>query len=197
MCVSTRFPEAVPFRNIKAKAIVRALTKFLTLVGLLSSIQSDQDSNFMSGIFQQVMHELGITQFRSSMHHPQSQGALERWHQTLKNMTSIYCFETEKDWGKGIHLLLFATRESVQESLGFSLIELVFGHTVRGPFKLLKEKSSSRSTESINLLQPGKKVLALLPVSGNTLNFRVFGPYAIEKKLNYLNYIIFTPDRRK
>ena len=30
-------------------------------------------------------------------------------------------------------------RESVQESLGFSLFELVFGHTPRGPLKLLKE----------------------------------------------------------
>ena len=48
MCASTRFPEAIPLRNIKAKTIVKALTKFLTLVGLPSSIQSDQGSNFMS-----------------------------------------------------------------------------------------------------------------------------------------------------
>ena len=26
------------------------------------------------------MHKLGITQYKSSAHHPQSQGALERWH---------------------------------------------------------------------------------------------------------------------
>ena len=36
-------------------------------------------------------------------------------------------------------MLLFAAREAVQESLGFSPFELVFGHTVRGPLKLLKE----------------------------------------------------------
>ena len=29
-------------------------------------------------------------------------------------------------------------RESIQESLGFSPFELVFGHTVRGPLLLLK-----------------------------------------------------------
>lgn len=107
----------------------------------------------MSGIFQQVMHELGIAQYRSSAYHPQSQGALERWHQTLKNMMRVYCFQTEKDWDEGIHLLLFAARESVQESLGFSPFELVFGHIVRGPLKLLKEKLLSSSSESINLLQ--------------------------------------------
>ena len=153
MCASTRFPEAIPLRNIKAKTIVKALTKFFTLVGLPSSIQSDQGSNFMSGVFQQVMHELGITQYKSSAYHPQSQGALERWHQTLKTMMRIYCFQTEKDWDEGIHLLLFAARESVQESLGFSPFELVFGHTVRGPLKLVKEKLLSGGSESINLLQ--------------------------------------------
>ena len=58
---------------------------------------------------------------------------LERFNQTLKNMIRSYCFDTEKDWDEGIHLLLFAVRESVQESLGFSPFELVFGHTVRGP----------------------------------------------------------------
>ena len=238
MCATSRFPEAIPLRNIKAKTIVKALTKFFTLVGLPSSIQSDQGSNFMSGVFQQVMYELGVTQYKSSAYHPQSQGALERWHQTLKNMMRIYCFETEKEWDEGIHLLLFAARESVQESLGFSPFELVFGHTVRGPLKLLKEKLLSNCSESINLLQyvsdfrsklfracelaranlslsqksmkerydvdaversfkPGQKVLAMLPVPGNPLRSRFFGPYEIQKKLNDLNYIVVAPDRRE
>ena len=50
-------------------------------------------------------------------------------------------------------MLLFAVRESVQESLGFSPFELVFGHTVRGPLKLLKEKFLSNDDSSLNLLQ--------------------------------------------
>ena len=58
MCASTRFPEAIPLRNIKTKTIVKALVKFFTFVGLPRSVQSDQGSNFMSGIFQQVMHEI-------------------------------------------------------------------------------------------------------------------------------------------
>ena len=153
MCACTRFPEAIPLGNIKTKNIVKALVKFFTFVGLPKSVQSHQGSNFMSGIFQQVMHELGITQYKSSPYHPESQGALERFHQTLKNMIRSYCFDTEKDWNEGIHLLLFAVRESVQESLGFSPFELVFGHTVRGPLKLLKEKFLSNDDSSLNLLQ--------------------------------------------
>ena len=153
MCTSTRFPEAIPLRNIKTKSIVKALIKFFTFVGLPKSVQSDQGSNFMSGIFQQVMHELGIKQYRSSAYNPESQGALERFHQTLKNMIRSYCFYTEKDWDEGMHLLLFAVRESGQESLGFSPFELVFGHSVRGPLKLLKEKFLSNDETPLNLLQ--------------------------------------------
>ena len=107
----------------------------------------------MSGVFQQVMHELGIKQYKSSAYHHESQGALERFHQTLKNMIRSYCFDTEKDWDEGIHLLLFVVRESVQESLGFSPFELVFGHTIRGPLKLLKEKFLSQEDTPLNLLQ--------------------------------------------
>ena len=133
MCASTRFHDAIPLRNIKTKTIVKALVKFFTFVGFPRSVQSDQGSNFMSGNFQQVMHDLGIKQHKSSGYHPESQGALERFHQTLKHVIRSYCFDTEIDWDDDIHLLLFAVRESVQGSLGFSPFELVFGRTVRRP----------------------------------------------------------------
>ena len=151
MCASTQFPEAIPLRNIKAKSIVKGLTKFFTFVGLPKAIQSDQGSKFMSNLFQQVMHQLGIKQYKSSAYHPESQGAIERFHQTLKNMIRTYCLEYKKDWDEGVHMLLFAAREAVQESLGFSPFELVFGHTVRGPLKLLKEKWLCEET-NLNLL---------------------------------------------
>ena len=60
MSASTRFLEAIPLRNISAKTIVKALIKLFTLTGLSKSFQSDQGSNFMSDLFQQVMDELGI-----------------------------------------------------------------------------------------------------------------------------------------
>ena len=51
MCVSTRFPEAVPLRKITAPVIVNALTKFFTVFGMPKEIQTDLGSNFTSGIF--------------------------------------------------------------------------------------------------------------------------------------------------
>ena len=146
MCAATRFPEAIPLRNIKAPTISKALIKFFTHYGLPKEIQSDQGSNFTSGLFRQVVKELGIKQITSSAYHPESQGALERFHSTLKTMMRAFCLENEKDWDEGVHLLLFAVRESVQESTGFSPFELVFGHQVRGPLALLSEQWTNKDT---------------------------------------------------
>ena len=238
MCASTRFPEAIPLRSISSKKVVEALIKFFTMVGLPREIQSEQGSNFTSGVFQQIICQLGATQITSSAYHPESQGALERFHSTLKNMIRNYCFENEKDWDEGVSLLMFAARESIQESLGFSPFELVFGHTVRGPLKLLKESWLQDDPGNVHLLDyvsrfrerlfkvcemahanlksaqikmkdyydkgtiprtfcPGDKVLVLLPISGHPLQARYHGPYEVVKKVNDLNYVVKTPDRRK
>ena len=109
MCTSTRFPEAIPLRNISANKIIEALIKFFTLVGLPKTLQSDQGSNFMSPVFQQVMHELGIQQRNSSAYHPQSEGAIERFHQSMKYM--LNCHDNGNDWDEGLPFVLFAARK--------------------------------------------------------------------------------------
>ena len=84
----------------KTKTIIKALVKFCPFVGLPKSVQSDQGSNLMSGVFQQVMHELEIKPYKSSAYHPESQGALEKFHHTLmKNMIRSYCLNIEKRLG--------------------------------------------------------------------------------------------------
>ena len=62
MCTSTRFLEPVFLRNTKTPKIMKALIKFCMLFGLPHLVQSDQGSNFMSGISQEVMFQLGENQ---------------------------------------------------------------------------------------------------------------------------------------
>lgn len=94
----------------------------------------------MSRTFSQVVKQLKVKHQVSSAYHPESQGALEHFHQTLKSMLSSYCTELSQDWEDGLPWLLLAIREVSQESTGFSPNELVFGHTLRGPLALLADE---------------------------------------------------------
>ncbi len=122
MCAATRFPEAIPLRKITAPVIIRALVKFFSTFGLPRMVQTDRGTNFLSKLFSQVLTTLKISHRTASAYHPESQGALERFHQTLKSMLRKYCMETSKDWDEGTPLVLFAVREAVQDSLGLVLL---------------------------------------------------------------------------
>ncbi|XP_030835976.1 uncharacterized protein LOC115921856 [Strongylocentrotus purpuratus] len=222
MCAATRYTEAIPLRRITANNVTKALVKFFTTVGLPKTVQSDQGSNFMSRVFNQVLKELGVKHVVSSAYHPESQGALERFHQTLKNMLKTYCMESEKQWDEGVPLLLFAVRDAVQESLGFSSFELVYGHSVRGPLKLLKERllcddSQTNVLEYVstfrermhkawevarqNLSDSQEKMKSWYDRKSKERNFEVgarfSGPYTIAKRVGDVDYVVNTPDRQK
>ena len=86
--------------------------------------QSDKASNFTSKMIAQVMSEMSVKHQVSSACHPESQGVLERFHQTLKSMLRKYCVESNRsvsEWDEGLPLLLFTILETTQESLEFSL----------------------------------------------------------------------------
>lgn len=55
-------------------------------------------------------------------------------------MLKKYCLENDRDWDEGIDWMLFAVRESPQDSTGFSPFEMLFGRKVRGPLKVLKDQ---------------------------------------------------------
>ncbi|KAL1248067.1 hypothetical protein QQF64_023443 [Cirrhinus molitorella] len=153
MCTATRYPEAVPLRSITTKAVVKELIKFCSVFGLPKVIQTDRGTNFTSNLFEQLAKELQVRHEMSTANHPESQGALERFHQTLKSMLRAYCVETGKEWVDGLPLLMLAVRSTVQESLGFSPAELVFGHTVRGPLKLIHDQFLSKDSRQMPILE--------------------------------------------
>ena len=152
MDLSTRYPEAYALKEISASTVADRIIDFFSHFGICKEIQSDQGSNFMSNLIVDLCKKLNIDKIHSSAYHPQSQGALERYHQTLKTMMRTYCEEHTIDWDKGIPLLLFATREVPVESLGFSPFELVFGHKVRGPLKLMEELILNEEETPINVV---------------------------------------------
>jgi hypothetical protein len=69
-----------------------------------------------------MLQQLGVANSPSSAYHPEYQVALERFHQTLKSMLRVYCFEFDM-LVKGVPVVLFAVQDAGQESLSFSPYE--------------------------------------------------------------------------
>ena len=148
---ATRYPEAVPLRSIDAEHVAEEIVKVFTRVGVPEEILTDQGSNFTSQLLMEVYRLLHIHPIRTSPYHPQTDGLVERFNQTLKSMLSKAVTTEGKDWDKLIPYLLFAYREVPQSSTGFSPFELVYGRAVRGPLDILREswEASRRSSESV------------------------------------------------
>ena len=136
MCQATMYPAAYPLRSITTKAVLKALTQFISVFGIPQVVQTDQGSNFTSDMFAQVLKQLNVRHNLASAYHAQSQGVLERFHQTLKSLLRAYCRQMGGDWEEGLPWLLLAAREASQESMGFSPNELVARNSVRGPWFL-------------------------------------------------------------
>ena len=80
MCTMTRYPEAIPLRNIKSKnsrsSTIKTLYTFWDSKKLYNMIKV---SNFTCKLFSEVMSKLGVSQYCSTAYHPESRGAIERF----------------------------------------------------------------------------------------------------------------------
>ena len=148
---TTRYPEAIPLKYIDADHVAEALVTFFSKVGILNEILMDQGSNFTSQLLMEIYRLLHVRPIRTTQYHPQTDGLVERFNQTLKSMLRKTAIEEGNDWDRLIPYLLFAYREVPQSSTGFSPFELLFGRPVRGPLEVLKEscEADKKSNESV------------------------------------------------
>eukprot|EP00731_Ephydatia_muelleri_P014418 Em0008g138a len=149
---ATRYPEAIPFRSADAEHVAEQLVQVFSRVGIPQEIMSDQGTNFMSTLLAEMYRLLNVQRLRTTPYHPQCNGLVERFNQTLKAMLRKSATKDGKDWDKLLPYLLFAYREVPQESTGFSPLELLYGRSVRGPLDVLKETWEAREKTDENVV---------------------------------------------
>lgn len=71
---------------------------------------------------------LKIKQLFSSAYHPQTQGALERSHSTLKEYLKSYVSENQNNWARYVYTAMLAYNTAIHTTTNFSPYELIFGH---------------------------------------------------------------------
>ena len=148
---ATKYPEAIPLWSIDAEHVAKEIIKIFARVGVLEEILTDQGSQFMSQLLAELYRLLHIHSIQTSPYHPQTDGLVERFNQTLKGMFWKSVDDEGKNWDKLIPYLLFAYREVPQASTGFSPFKLLYGKNVRGPLDVLREtwEASQQSEESV------------------------------------------------
>uniref|UniRef100_A0A8C1JRU1 Integrase catalytic domain-containing protein n=1 Tax=Cyprinus carpio TaxID=7962 RepID=A0A8C1JRU1_CYPCA len=136
---ATRYPEAIPLRKATAKAIAQELFLLSSRVGIPSQILTDQGTPFMSRAMADLCKLLQIKQLRTTVYHPQTDGLVERFNQTINQMLRRVAAEDKRDWDKMLPYVLFGIREVPQASTGFTPFELLFGWQPRDLLDVARE----------------------------------------------------------
>ncbi|KAL3854643.1 hypothetical protein ACJMK2_013904 [Sinanodonta woodiana] len=136
---ATRYPEATALPSIETERVAEALVDMFSRVEVPEEVLTDCGAQFTSDIMAEISRLLSFKQLRTTPYHPMCNGLVEKFNGTLKQMLRRMCVEKPKDWDRYLNALLFAYREVPQESLGFSPFELLYGRTVRGPMRILRE----------------------------------------------------------
>ena len=138
--LATKYPDAVPLKKIDSDTVAEAMLEIYARVGLPQEILHDQGKNFMSSVMRKFNQLLRIKSINTTPYNPRCNGTCEAFNKVFKQMIRKVVNDEPQFWDKFLQPLLFAYREVPQCSTGFSPFELLFGHTVRGPLFLLKER---------------------------------------------------------
>ena len=148
---ATRHPEAMTLWKVDAGSVAEQLIQLFSRVGTAREILSDQGTNFMLQLLRELYNLLNIRPIRTSPHHPQTDGLVERFNKTLKALLRKLVNKEGRDWDRLLPSVLFAYQEVPQSTIGFSAFELLYGREVRRPLDVLKEEweAEKRSDESV------------------------------------------------
>lgn len=89
-------------------------------------IISDQGREFINSVTKDLFKMTGTNHRISSAYHPQTNGLVERFNQTLQKALLKLVRKEQDDWDKYIDGVLFAYRTSIQKSSGTTPFEVMY-----------------------------------------------------------------------
>ncbi len=152
VCLATRWPEAVALRSITAKAVMDGLWSIFSRTSVPERILTDQGSQFCGKVMTQLCEHLGIEKVRTSPYHPETNGAVERMHGTMKSVLGK-CIDEGVDWVGQLCFVLFVLRQMPHADSGFSPFDMVYGFRVRTPLDALYHGLYEVEAEKLNVCE--------------------------------------------
>ena len=134
----TRYTQAYVTNNHTACTTARVLyNEFFSVFGFPRRLMSDQASEFTGQVISELCNLLGITKIRTLPYHPQTNGTVERVHQTLRRMIAKMDPDKKAKWPLHLGPILIAYNATRSLITGYSPYFLMFGHQPRLPVDLL------------------------------------------------------------
>jgi hypothetical protein len=146
----------LPLKNIAAADCAAVF------VDVPAVLTSDRGVQFTSSLWAAVMSRLGIKQKLTTAFHPQSNGAIERFHRRLKD--SLRARLANADWPLHLPWVLLGLRAAPREDSGLSAAELVFGAPLSLPGQFLSA-AEPLPQQFLEQLRSGVPCVAPLPQS--------------------------------
>lgn len=124
----TRYCEAIPVADIKAETVARAFVEQVVCRhGCPAKLLTDRGTNFMSEVFREVCKLLQIEKVHTASYAPSTNGMIERFHRTMKDMLSQYVERSQRNWDQVIPYILLAYRMTDHSATGYSPHFLLYG----------------------------------------------------------------------
>ncbi|GFV80815.1 retrovirus-related Pol polyprotein from transposon 412 [Trichonephila clavipes] len=129
----TKWPEAYPIPDQEASTVAEVLVQhWISRFGVPLQLNSDQGRNFDSAVCKRLCEILAIDKTRTTAFlHPQSDGMVERFNQTILNSLSLLVSSNQQDRDKKLPFFLLAFRSAVQETTGYFPSQMLFGRDIR------------------------------------------------------------------
>ena len=133
----TRHTMAFMTEDTTAHTVVRILYHhYFYIFGTLLRLMTDNDLAFTSEVVQDLCILFGVKRVCTSTYHPQSNGAIERQHQTVIKMIRRLSQDEKANWPKHLPELIQAYNGTRSAITGYSPHYLLFGYHPRFPIDL-------------------------------------------------------------
>lgn len=129
----SKWPEVYAVKDRKAETMARCLLDLVWRHGVPARIIHDRAAEFLSEVLQETAQLLGLTQLPTSGGHPQTDGLVERFNRTLKQMLAKLVGQKGRDWDELLGSVLLAYRTTPHSSTGEAPFYLVYGRDARLP----------------------------------------------------------------
>ena len=114
--------------NQTAKTIAKFLYQgYILIFGALVRLLSDRGANFMSSVIEEMCKILGVKKLQTVPYHPQTNGFVERLHQTIMRMIGKLGKDKKADWPGHLAEIVHIYNAISSAMTGYSLHYLMFG----------------------------------------------------------------------